>query len=91
MYVTVRSPRDPDNRDANAGEAVIVGQRTEKRLGEFHRVIHRLVRRESVARPVDAQTVEDVAPEADGRHSDRVDRQVDGEDDRTLRCRGNDG
>ena len=31
-----------------------------------------------------------MAPEADGRHGDRVDREVDGKDDRTLWCGGDD-
>ena len=88
--VTVGAPRDPDDRHAHPGEVVTLGQRTEKWLGEFHRVIDRLIRREAVPRSVDSHSVENVAPEADGRHGDRVDRQVDGEDDRTLWCGGHD-
>ena len=90
MDVAVGAPRHADDRDAHAGEVVIVGQRTEKWLGEFDRVIDRLIRREPITRTVDAQTVEDVTPQSNGCHGDRVDRQVDGEYDRTLWCGGHD-
>ena len=87
---SVRPSREPDDGDADAGEVVLDGHRRQQRLGELDGILDRLARGESTTRTVDADTVVQMATESDRRHGDRVDSQLDGEDDSALGVGGND-
>ena len=86
----VGSSRQPDHGDADAGEVVVDGYRRQQRLGELDRILDGLARGESTTRAVDADTVVHVTAEADRRHGDRIDRHLDGENDRPLGVGGDD-
>ena len=86
----VGAPRQPDDRNADAGEVVLDGHRGEQRLGELDGVLDGLARGEPTTRAVDADAVVDVATEADRGDGDGVDGQLDGEDDGPLGDCGDD-
>ena len=64
-----------------------VRQGAEQRLGEAGDVVERLGGGEASARAVDPDAVEHVPAEADGRDGDRVDGELDGDDDGAGRLR----
>ncbi len=91
VHEPVGASRQPDDGDADAGEVVVEGHRAEQRSGELDGVLHRLAGREAAALAVDAHAVEHVATEADRGDGDGVDSHLDGEHDRPLGDRGDDG
>ena len=84
MDEPVGPPRETDDGDADAGEVVPDGHRGDQRLGQLDGVLDGLVGRESTTRAVDADAVVHVGTETHRRHGDRVDRQLDGQDDGAL-------
>ncbi len=81
---SVSTPRETDDGDADSCEVVAGGHGRDQRFGQLDGVLDGLVRRESTTLTIDADVVEDMGAEAHGRHGDRVDRQLDGEDDGAL-------
>ena len=91
VHEPVSPPRQTDDGDADAGEVVPDGHRGDQRLGQLDGVLDGLAGRESTTLTVDADAVVHVSTESHRRHGDRVDGQLDGQDDGTLGAGRDDG
>ena len=77
---------DADHPDADADHAVGVGQATQHRAREGGEVGDGLVDRAPVARPIQAHDVEDLAADRNGGDGQRVDGDLQGQDDAAARA-----
>jgi len=81
----VRAPDDPDDRHADPDEQVVRRSAGADLTGQLGEIGHRLVHREVAAGAIDPRELEDMATRPDDRDGERVDCDLQREDDGAVR------